>query len=81
MVGRMVKRIALGVLVGVVARQVSQAMGGGGSKPRRLAAGGTRDKSIRDAGPKEMRDPPRQWDKLDEEIDESFPASDPPANY
>jgi len=26
-----------------------------------------------------MRDPPRDWDPLDEAADQSFPASDPPA--
>lgn len=36
---------------------------------------------VRPAGPHEMRDPPRRWSKLDEELDESFPASDPPGNY
>jgi len=36
---------------------------------------------VRPSGPKEMRDPPKEWDKTDEESDESFPASDPPANY
>ncbi|AJE49046.1 hypothetical protein [Celeribacter indicus] len=36
---------------------------------------------VRDAGPSEMRDPPRHWDRVDEMSDESFPASDPPANY
>ena len=36
---------------------------------------------VRPAGPELMRDPPRRWTKLDEEIDESFPASDPPGNY
>lgn len=36
---------------------------------------------VRDAGPEEMRDPPRRWDEVDEQEDESFPASDPPANY
>ena len=38
--------------------------------------------SVRDAGPDSMRDKPaRDWSKTDEESDESFPASDPPANY
>jgi hypothetical protein len=33
----------------------------------------------RQAGPEAMRDPPREWSKVDEASDESFPASDPPA--
>ena len=37
---------------------------------------------VRDAGPEAIRDEPkRPWTKTDEEIDESFPASDPPGNY
>ncbi|MFD1913095.1 hypothetical protein [Halodurantibacterium flavum] len=36
---------------------------------------------VRQAGREDMRNPPKQWDKLDEELDQSFPASDPPANY
>lgn len=35
---------------------------------------------VRDAGPEAMADPP-EWSKEDEAIDESFPASDPPATY
>ncbi len=34
--------------------------------------------ATREAGPGEMRDPPKQWDEVDEASDESFPASDPP---
>lgn len=34
---------------------------------------------VRPAGRDAMRDPPRDWDAIDEINDESFPASDPPA--
>lgn len=37
---------------------------------------------VRDAGPDAMRDSSDTgWSKTDQELDESFPASDPPANY
>ncbi len=36
---------------------------------------------VRAAGPETMRDPPRDWDRVDESSDESFPASDAPATY
>ena len=37
---------------------------------------------IRDAGPEAMRDPPEgEWTETDEDLDESFPASDPPGGY
>ena len=35
---------------------------------------------VRDAGPENMKNPPRHWDKVDEAVDESFPASDPPSH-
>ena len=45
-------------------------------------AGNQGDARIRDAGPAAMRTTPsRPWAKEDEESDQSFPASDPPANY
>ena len=45
-------------------------------------AGNQGNADVRDAGPETMRDTPtREWTKTDEESDESFPASDPPANY
>lgn len=34
---------------------------------------------VRSAGPEAMRDPPKEWDAVDEALDESFPASDPPS--
>lgn len=34
---------------------------------------------VRNAGRKHMRNPPKDWDKVDEAGDESFPASDPPS--
>ena len=36
---------------------------------------------VRTAGPREMSAPPRHWDRVDEAVDESFPASDPPGGY
>ncbi len=46
-------------------------------------AGGSNFKQVRNAGPNAMADKPRKdtWDEVDEELDETFPASDPPANY
>ncbi|QUT06518.1 hypothetical protein KFK14_03375 [Sphingobium phenoxybenzoativorans] len=38
--------------------------------------------SIRDAGPEYQEGiDPKDWDLVDEQSDESFPASDPPGNY
>lgn len=39
------------------------------------------DVQVREAGPDGQASKPKKWDKVDEEADESFPASDPPANY
>ena len=39
------------------------------------------DVQVRPAGPESMADRPKEWDKQDEAVDESFPASDPPATY
>lgn len=36
---------------------------------------------VRTAGRKEMKNPPKTWSIVDEQSDESFPASDPPGNY
>jgi hypothetical protein len=37
------------------------------------------DVQVRPAGPSAQRKKPKNWDKVDEAVDESFPASDPPA--
>ncbi|MBN8996019.1 MAG: hypothetical protein J0H94_12400 [Rhizobiales bacterium] len=49
--------------------------------PRKPGKGSGVPTPVRPAGPDAMRDPPKKWDKIDEESDESFPASDPPSNY
>jgi len=36
---------------------------------------------VRSAGTQGMRSDPPNWDKTDQAVDESFPASDPPATY
>ena len=36
---------------------------------------------VRNAGPDAMRSDPPKWDPQDQALDESFPASDPPATY
>lgn len=41
----------------------------------------TKPKKVRDAGPDAMDNPPKRWNDVDQQSDESFPASDPPANY
>ena len=57
----------------------------GGGEGRRAAAVSAREDHVssgdvnatRSAGPGAMRDPPKSWDRVDEAVDESFPASDP----
>lgn len=51
------------------------------SKKERGTESGSVPPPVRPAGPKDMRNPPKEWDRVDEQSDESFPASDPPANY
>lgn len=52
------------------------------NKGRAAFAADEPDGDVRNAGPEAMRDKPEEpWDEVDQEVDESFPASDPPANY
>lgn len=45
-------------------------------------AGGANFQQVRDAGPEATATGKTgEWDNVDEELDETFPASDPPANY
>lgn len=37
--------------------------------------------AFRNAGPKATTTDEKGWSKTDEELDETYPASDPPANY
>jgi len=50
----------------------------GHGAPGRARGDGAR---VRAAGPENMQDPPGTWDLIDQQSDESFPASDPPGNY
>ena len=36
---------------------------------------------VRNAGEESQADKPKDWDKQDEAVDESVPASDPPSTY
>lgn len=55
--------------------------GGNTGDPPELPIEGKEPDHVRVAGRKEMDMPPRRWDIVDEQSDESFPASDPPGNY
>src|SRR5262249_54753212 len=50
-------------------------------RPQAKAATTAPPAPVRDAGPEHMDNPPRRWDPIDQQADESFPASDPPGNY
>jgi hypothetical protein len=60
----------------------------GAAKPRKHVAIDPREPAaqpdvgppvVRSAGPEAMRSDVEHWDEVDQAIDESFPASDPPA--
>ena len=75
-------------VAGLAAALFTRRWWGGGEEGEQPAAAHSRGKtapgpvgqsgSARSAGPEAMRDPPSEWEKVDQAADESFPASDPP---
>ena len=74
--------LAVGAGAYALSRRASDRHGRGRAAWDEDQGGGAAPNPVRDAGPEAMRDPPqRPWTSVDEESDQSFPASDPPANY
>ncbi|MEN3951255.1 hypothetical protein [Iodidimonas sp. SYSU 1G8] len=72
---------AMRVILNGVTRPPSSSAAVHSSDPASRLDAGTYG-ATRDAGPASMRDDlPEAWDQVDEASDESFPASDPPAQY
>jgi hypothetical protein len=73
----------LGYALSSFLRRRSAGGAGPGARPAISGSGGHgavgESGAARSAGPEAMRDPPKEWSKVDEASDESFPASDPPA--
>lgn len=78
----MLKLAALGALGYVAYKYFEQAKSDSPAAFATGQPGGENFAKVRDAGPEAMADKPaRTWSKTDEEVDQSFPASDPPSNY
>src|SRR3954454_13890140 len=73
----------LGYAATILWRRRGQSGGHEGARPAISGSGGQGpvgdSGGARSAGPDAMRDPPREWENVDQASDESFPASDPPA--
>jgi hypothetical protein len=73
----------LGYIATAVWRRRGGSNGGPGARPAISGTGGHgavgESGAARSAGPEAMRDPPKDWEQVDQASDESFPASDPPA--
>ena len=78
----LIRLAALGTLGFLGYKMVEKAKAGQNEAFAEGQAGGENLTQVRDAGPEAMADAPqREWTKVEEESDQSFPASDPPANY
>ncbi|RUT28609.1 hypothetical protein EMQ25_16710 [Arsenicitalea aurantiaca] len=62
-----------------VGRETEKSEGAAAALKDGKAVGPKDAPQVRPAGTEKMRDEPREWDEVDEAVDESFPASDPPA--
>jgi hypothetical protein len=73
----------LGYVATLLWRRRASTDGGPGARPAISGSGGHgavgESGAARSAGPEAMRDPPKEWEQVDQSSDESFPASDPPA--
>ncbi|RDW12823.1 hypothetical protein [Paracoccus thiocyanatus] len=65
-----------GLAAGFALKGLCDCMGRPAPRPKKES-----EPDIRPAGRRQMGNPPRNWDIVDEQSDESFPASDPPGNY
>lgn len=78
-------RLAAAAAVGyVIYKMANTTKEGEATAPAAFAHGdvpGDNFAKVRSAGTEGMRSDPPKWDKTDQAIDESFPASDPPATY
>ena len=80
----LIKLAAAGTAAYVIYRAARHQRSRDDAAPAAFARGegaGDNFSQVRSAGVEGMHSNPREWDKIDEAADESFPASDPPSTY